>query len=855
QSVTGDSDWAQVSVSATAPDVPHYVMAYCNLKGPGKAWFDDLTMTGVPGPGLPGAGKQIDYAPRDFESLDGYEISTRGSRAVLQSREGAAHVAATAVLWDDTARYDLNLEYIDEPDGASTFTVLVNGAQVGTVVADAVHGDTDAVEEVRGLTIHDLDLQRFSRITVRAAPDQGERARVVALRLRRTGRYQGELMADLMPPDNLRIYQSTRERSHAAGMLNAYCYRFASDAMAKLRAEVDALKTADDVRAWQQSVRERLPELFGRWPDPTPLDPQVVGHIELDYCTIEKVLIQSEPGYYVPINVYIPKGKPLPAPGVCITCGHAAEGKGYHLYHEFGLGLAEKGYVACAFDPIGQGERITWFDPPEEMGRQGGPVGQHHQLLRTGYLVGRSLSGARTWDGVRVIDYMLTRPEIDPARIAVGGNSGGGQMTLLLTACHPQVACCAAAHPGGSCENTYMAGKGDIDLRIIALIPPRPCAWIVGDQSGEERGHRGRRDWNQRFYELLGAPDANEFFLVDGVHDLKQPKREAAYGWYSRWLAMDAGSTEAPLEPLPAEELWCTPEGRTELLGGETEFSINTRLMREMAPGRPAPGGGREQFVAERTAQVLGKLALDVPAQREAPYARPAGSCPAPKLSVLKFAVTSEPGIELPVLLIEPQSGATGPTIICASAAGKPSELDEGALPFALALAGHRVVAADVRGTGELDIENRSYGRTAEYDAVQWRRDGWGIACNSGGRTLDGLRAFDLIRLMDWLDARDGAPGSYVLVGEGEGGVWAMAAALADERVSGVAAVGMVASYRLLIENKWHQARGYFWVPRALEVYDLPDLPALIAPRPVALINLVDNVLHPMSAEAVGEEY
>ncbi|HUS81088.1 MAG TPA: hypothetical protein VM283_07450, partial [Armatimonadota bacterium] len=174
---------------------------------------------------------------------------------------------------------------------------------------------------------------------------------------------------------------------------------------------------------------------------------------------------------------------------------------------------------------------------------------------------------------------------------------------------------------------------------------------------------------------------------------------------------------------------------------------------------------------------------------------------------------------------------------------------------FALALAGHRVVAADVRGTGELDIENRSYGRTAEYDAIQWRRDGWGIACNSGGRTLDGLRAFDLIRLMDWLDARDGAPGSYVLVGEGEGGVWTLAAALADERVSGVAAVGMVASYRLLIENKWHQARGYFWVPKAPEVYDLPDLPALIAPRPVALINLVDNMLHPMTAEAVGEEY
>jgi dienelactone hydrolase len=121
-------------------------------------------------------------------------------------------------------------------------------------------------------------------------------------------------------------------------------------------------------------------------------------------------------------------------------------------------------------------------------------VGQHHYLMRPSYLVGRTLSGLRTWDGVRVVDYLLTRPEIDPQRIAVGGNSGGGQMTLLITACHPQVACCAAAHPGGSQENTYLRGQWLMDLRIISLIPPRPCRWIVGDQSGEEAGHRSRYD-------------------------------------------------------------------------------------------------------------------------------------------------------------------------------------------------------------------------------------------------------------------------------------------------------------------------------------------------------------------------
>jgi len=108
---------------------------------------------------------------------------------------------------------------------------------------------------------------------------------------------------------------------------------------------------------------------------------------------------------------------------------------------------------------------------------------QHHYAGRPSWLVGRSLAGYRTWDGIRAVDALLQRPEVDPNRLAVVGNSGGGQMALLIAAADERIQVCAAAHPGGPMENTYLTGKGLVDRDLLGLIAPRPCIFIVGDES------------------------------------------------------------------------------------------------------------------------------------------------------------------------------------------------------------------------------------------------------------------------------------------------------------------------------------------------------------------------------------
>ncbi len=220
------------------------------------------------------------------------------------------------------------------------------------------------------------------------------------------------------------------------------------------------------------------------------------------------------------VNVYVPKNRPLPQPGVLFTCGHAADGKAAVLYHEACLGLVLKGYVVLALDPTGQGERSEYFEP--ETGKPLVPlcVSQHHYLARPSWLVGRSLAGYRTWDATRAVDYLVARPEVNPERIGVVGNSGGGIMALLATAADSRIKVCAAAHPGGSMEETYITGRDLPKADLLGLIAPRPMAWIDPVDAMLETLDPERCEtlcgWPRDVYRGLGSPQKLQIMQTTG---------------------------------------------------------------------------------------------------------------------------------------------------------------------------------------------------------------------------------------------------------------------------------------------------------------------------------------------------
>lgn len=862
-SVSGANDWTEIRLPFVVPDKTAYVMVYLELKGSGTAWYDDVALEGTPSKNPVRVSMPIvTYGPEDFESLDGYHPRTSGRRTVLDVEPGAEKARAELVFWGDTARYDVSVSTVSRSSKGATLRLVVNGAPVGTWRLDDPSESAPAKDGLRDGAFRNVDLQRLSRVVLEA-DSGGKSCPIARVAFTPVGRFEGELLpADrLRLPESLRVYGELEARRRARGMLSSYVGRKLSALSAERDAELAALKSPDAWRARQQKTRSRLTEFLGDFGPKCPLNARIVGALDRPDYTIEKLIFESQPGYHCTANVYLPKRRSFPVPGVLFTCGHAADGKAARLYHECCLGLVLKGYVVLALDPTGQGERSEYFDPAT--GKPVVPlcVSHHHYLGRPCWLVGRTLAGYRTWDCVRALDYLVTRPEVELERIAVVGNSGGGIMALLIAAVDERIKVCAAAHPGGSMEQTFLTGQRLTEADILSLIAPRPCLFIVGDESGEESGHRQKMDDMLRFYRGLGVePDRCRMELVAGVHNMEQPKRVAAYAWLNRWFGKEEeGKTESPLKPEEPETLRCTETGFTVRdLGGETGQTLNAKRAEALRPPRPAPNSRQEAEAArsELKPALARRIGLALSGERPAPPCATAGEFETGDFVAHKLRIESEPGIELPALLFVPKQGpGRGPVVLHAAELGKPADIERPSLALELARRGRVVLSVDVRGVGETDPRWRPVlGSLKRYDGAQFQFDSCAVDAARFGTTMLAMRAGDLVRAVDYLKGRpDLADRPVVVVGEGLGGVWSLVAGAFDPRIAAVVCSEAIPSYKLIVGSQYYECRDYYWVAGALTDFDLPDLMALVAPRPTVLIDARDALLEPLAGSRCRE--
>lgn len=664
--------------------------------------------------------------------------------------------------------------------------------------------------------------------------------------------------------DPLSAFTTLVQRSRQAQAFDRFLAGIEKEQALRIDAATARVRTPTDVIRWQQRVRGRLSELLGDFPERTPLRPRVVGRIERPGVIVEKIILESRPRYYVTANLYRPRDKPSPAPGILIPCGHAPAGKAHRPYSEAGIVLALKGYVAMVFDPTGQGERSECIDPVTGRHLVRLTVCQHHWTGKPCLLTDTTLAGYRAWDGMRCIDYLLTRPEVDPRRIGVMGNSGGGIMALIITAVDERVAACAASHPGGSCENLMLRGYLPPETGLLSLIAPRPCRFIVGKASGEESYHRISLGIMKPFYAAARCPERLELVLVDGRHDLFTPKREASYEWLNRWLGREtAGSREPRFRPIAAETLRCTKTGHVQVsLGGETMRSLNQARAERLAPRRVAP--------ASAAAWAKQRDVLLVALRRRLRFKRVTGSlCVKSRgvsgmggMDVEPLVFQSEPRMPVPALMLTPRAlHPRAPVIVHACEEGKPRALTPDSLPVLLARQGFRVLSLDVRDTGEGALcdsppfpDHHRKGMCA-YIPELWRREMLAIRALGVGRSRSGMRVLDIIRAGDLLKERGLLGQGFAAVGEGRLGVEALKAAAFDERVCAAVAVRTLASYRLITDNPYYNQYQHFWTPGALRDYDIPDLPVLAAPRPVAVLGAVDHMTRPVAEAELNRRF
>jgi dienelactone hydrolase len=398
-------------------------------------------------------------------------------------------------------------------------------------------------------------------------------------------------------------------------MVHEWFVKQVREAERKGNARRDALKTKADAEKYVADVRKRIKQSFGPFPEKTPLKPRVTKVIERDAYRIENVIFESRPGFLVTANLYVPKRRAgsvsdRSLPGVVGTCGHSSNGKAAAAYQSFAQGLARQGYVVLIFDPIGQGERLQYADEKLKS-KIGVGVREHLHAGNQQFLVGEFLGTWRAWDGIRALDYLLTRKEVDPKRVGVTGNSGGGTMTTWLCGVEQRwsmaAPSCFVTTFRRNMENELPADTEQCPPRALALgldhsdfiaaMAPKPVILLAKEKDYfDVRGTQEAYARLKRLYKLLGAEENIAMFVGPTYHGYSQENREAMYGWFNKATkasrTLPASGTLRAKEPALKlendETLWCTPRGQVAGLKSRTVFEFTREKAERLQQKRPS---------------------------------------------------------------------------------------------------------------------------------------------------------------------------------------------------------------------------------------------------------------------------
>ena len=224
--------------------------------------------------------------------------------------------------------------------------------------------------------------------------------------------------------DENRILHGWLKYSDAENALFHYLTDLANGYLNQRKADISELHSRADWRNRQQDLHRRFKSTIGIFPARTALNARTVARIEKQNYIFEKVIYESQPGFYVTAGFYLPKQRQKPAPAVIYCSGHTSLGFRSDTCQRVILNLTARGCIVFAFDPIGQGERLQFIAPGDSTSRVGGATTEHSYAGAQSFLIGESIAKHMIWDGIRAIDYLETRPEVDTARIGITGRSG-----------------------------------------------------------------------------------------------------------------------------------------------------------------------------------------------------------------------------------------------------------------------------------------------------------------------------------------------------------------------------------------------------------------------------------------------
>ena len=387
----------------------------------------------------------------------------------------------------------------------------------------------------------------------------------------------------------LRLSRQNNELTAVRGtMLRNYYLKKFQALDRKRDARLAKVKTKEDAAKYISEIREKLKNVFGPMPPVKPIAPQITGTLSTDKLLIDKVLFQSRPGYYVSALFYRPKEYRKKLPGVLFLCGHSAEGKQAKTYQRMPQSLALRGFGVLAVDPYGQGER-------QEHG--GGAAAEHNRFGQRLAMLGEFFGTWRLHDALTALEYLKTRPEIDPARLGATGCSGGGTLTSYVNAFSDDLFMAApvcsmtrmtsnlANEITGDCEQNpprFRAEGLDEDDFLLAQAP-RPILLGVQDNDFfDPRGTMKMYRSMRQFYGFSGKQDAVRYSLGKGDHSYSVFHQQEVGAFFAALTGAEAVGSDDDIRLFKEEELFCTPRGSVwELPGAKSTGEILAELLKQ----------------------------------------------------------------------------------------------------------------------------------------------------------------------------------------------------------------------------------------------------------------------------------
>jgi dienelactone hydrolase len=423
------------------------------------------------------------------------------------------------------------------------------------------------------------------------------------------------------------------------------------------------IRSLEDWQARRGEYRRQLQEMLGLWPMPerTDLQPVITGKLEQEEFTVEKLHFQALPRLYVTANLYLPKKLEQPAPAILYVCGHSrvftngvscGNKAGYQRH---GAWFARNGYVCLVIDTLQYGEiqghhRGTYSD------------GQWWWNSR-----GYTPAGVEAWFGLRALDYLCSRPEVDKERIGMTGRSGGGSYTWTVAALDERVKVAAPIAGMTDLRNQVVDGsiEGHCDCmffpntyrwdfpQVAALIAPRPL--LIGNSDKDKLfpldGVVRLYNQTRRIYQLYGKTNQLGLLITEGPHADTQDLQLPVFRWFNRFL-----KGQNPLIEMAARDFF--PPEQLRVFEKLPEDQVNTTIEQSFVPKAvpPSPPGNpaeRKQRQAECLNVLRTKVFAGWPEASGLVKLELTGQSTENGLRVEAYAFDSQPDVNLRLLVVQ----------------------------------------------------------------------------------------------------------------------------------------------------------------------------------------------------------